>query len=142
MHEKAYEQRTIIDQHLDVKVLKRAIASFTSLQLVQLLRWTEYEDRIVLDYLNRNEEARRTVNLDWALACSHAGHTVGIALLAYGNAEPNRFILPFASPAPSRDLAVVWRRKGDAGADARALAAVVRGLAPVLGVSPLPGQAS
>lgn len=51
-------------------------------------------------------------------------------------------VLPFASPAPSRDLAVVWRRKGDAGADARALAAVVRGLAPVLGVSPLPGQAS
>lgn len=85
-------------------MLKRAIANFTSLQLVQLLRWTEHEDRVVLDYLKRHEEARRTVNLDWTLACSHAGHTVGLALLNSTKAEPNRFILPFASPASAQFL--------------------------------------
>lgn len=104
LHEKASDQRAIIDQNIDVRVLKRAIANFTSLQLVQLLRWTEYEDRIVLDYLKRHEEARRTVNLDWTLACSHAGHTVGIALLSARKAEANRFILPFASPKSAQFL--------------------------------------
>lgn len=46
-------------------------------------------------------------------------------------------ILPFAEPAPSRDLAVVWRRNAEAGKDARALARVIRGLAPVLDIEPL-----
>ncbi|KAF2172089.1 hypothetical protein M409DRAFT_62901 [Zasmidium cellare ATCC 36951] len=104
LREKADDQRDILDQHLDVQVLKKAIANFTSLQLVQLLRWTEHEDRIVLDYLKRHEEARRTVNLDWTLACSRAGQTVGIALLNARKTEPNRFILPFASPTSAQFL--------------------------------------
>ena len=50
----------------------------------------------------------------------------------------------FADPAPARDLAVVWRRNADAGRDARALAALIREIAPLLGVSalePSPGGA-
>ncbi|QFQ87596.1 LysR family transcriptional regulator [Paracoccus kondratievae] len=53
-------------------------------------------------------------------------------------------IVPFAEPAPSRDLAVVWRHNAETETDARALAAAVRGIAPVLGVEPIgpPGAAA
>ncbi|MDT1060489.1 hydrogen peroxide-inducible genes activator [Paracoccus sp. CPCC 101403] len=57
--------------------------------------------------------------------------------LADENRDGRLRVVPFAEPAPSRDLAVVWRRNADAEGDARALAAVIRGLAPVLGVEAL-----
>lgn len=43
----------------------------------------------------------------------------------------------FAEPSPARDLAVVWRRNADAARDARALAALIREIAPLLGVGAL-----
>jgi len=58
--------------------------------------------------------------------------------LADENRDGRLRIVPFAEPAPSRDLAVVWRRNAETETDARALAGVVRGLAPVLGVEPIP----
>ena len=62
--------------------------------------------------------------------------------LADENRDGRLRIVPFADPAPSRDLAVVWRRNAETGADARALADVVRGLAPVLGVAAIPATAA
>lgn len=88
---------------------------------------------------------RRKLNLEAAsmatlmrMVASGMGMTLIPRLaLADENRDGRLRIVPFAEPAPSRDLAVVWRRNAEAGTDARALAAVVRGLAPVLGVEPI-----
>ncbi|CAK4031609.1 Hypothetical predicted protein [Lecanosticta acicola] len=106
LRRKAYEQRSIIAGEHDVHVLKRAIASFSSLQLIQILRVSEREDEMVLQYLRGHAEARTTVNLDWTSACRHASHTIGVALLASNNVQPNRFSLPMASPSSARFLQV------------------------------------
>lgn len=106
LRRKASEQRSIIAGEHDVHVLKRAIASFSSLQLIQILRVSEREDETVLQYLRGHAEARATVNLDWTSACRHASHTIGVALLASNNVQPNRFSLPMASPASARFLQV------------------------------------
>lgn len=89
---------------------------------------------------------RRKLNLEAAsmatlmrMVASGMGMTLIPQLaLADENRDGRLRIVPFADPAPSRDLAVVWRRNAEAGADARALAEVVRGLAPVLGVAAIP----
>jgi len=57
--------------------------------------------------------------------------------LADENRDGRLRVVPFAEPAPSRDLAVVWRRNAEAEGDARALAEVIRSLAPLLGVEAL-----
>ncbi|UFS64225.1 LysR substrate-binding domain-containing protein [Paracoccus denitrificans] len=57
--------------------------------------------------------------------------------LADENRDGRLRIVPFTEPAPSRDLAVVWRRNAEAETDARTLAEAVRGLAPVLGIEPI-----
>lgn len=46
-------------------------------------------------------------------------------------------VVPMADPAPSRDLAIVWREGSGYGADVAALAALIRQLAPELGVEPI-----
>lgn len=61
--------------------------------------------------------------------------------LAEENHDGRLRTVPFAAPAPSRDLAVVWRRGSAVEADARALAAIVRDLAPRLNVEALPAAA-
>ncbi|MFT4012375.1 MAG: LysR substrate-binding domain-containing protein [Paracoccus sp. (in: a-proteobacteria)] len=57
--------------------------------------------------------------------------------MADENRDGRLRIVPFVDPAPSRDLAVVWRRNAETAGDARALAAVIRALAPVLDVTAL-----
>ncbi|MTH63114.1 hydrogen peroxide-inducible genes activator [Paracoccus shanxieyensis] len=89
--------------------------------------------------------ARRKLNLEAAsmatlmrMVASGMGMTLIPELaLPEENRDGRLRIVPFAAPAPSRDLAVVWRAKAEAGTDARALAGVIRGLAPVLGVQPI-----
>ncbi|WP_134678420.1 hydrogen peroxide-inducible genes activator [Paracoccus ravus] len=88
---------------------------------------------------------RRKVNLEAAsmatlmrMVSSGLGMTLIPRLALQDENRDNRLrIVPFATPEPSRELAVVWRRNAEAGTDARALAAVIRGLAPALGVEPL-----
>ncbi|SMO88440.1 hydrogen peroxide-inducible genes activator [Paracoccus laeviglucosivorans] len=89
--------------------------------------------------------ARRKLNLEAAsmatlmrMVASGMGMTLIPELaLKDENRDGRLRIVPFAEPAPSRDLAVVWRAKAEAETDARALAGVIRGLAPVLGVAPI-----
>ncbi|MFC3569834.1 hydrogen peroxide-inducible genes activator [Paracoccus simplex] len=91
-------------------------------------------------------DPRRKLNLEAAsmatlmrMVASGMGMTLIPQLaLADENRDGRLRIVPFAVPAPSRDLAVVWRRNAESGADARVLAEMVRGLAPLLGVTPLP----
>lgn len=88
---------------------------------------------------------RRKLNLEAAsmatlmrMVASGMGMTLIPRLaLADENRDGRLRIVPFADPAPSRDLAVVWRRNAETGTDARALAGLVRQLAPVLGLDPL-----
>lgn len=61
--------------------------------------------------------------------------------MADENRDGRLRIVPFADPAPSRDLAVVWRRNAATETDARALAGMIRDLAPVLGVQALEAEA-
>ncbi|EME48572.1 hypothetical protein DOTSEDRAFT_67575 [Dothistroma septosporum NZE10] len=104
LRDKIREQRTTIALKEDARILKKAIASFTSLQLVQILRVTNREDAMLSEYLRRHEEARRVINLDWSSACSHAARTVGTALLDSSNMEWNRFSLPMLSPTSAQFL--------------------------------------
>lgn len=103
---KAQEQQAICTSQEDVRVLKRVIARFTKLQVVQLLRVTDNRDRQLLDYLKQHEEALGYLNLDWTSACSHASQTIGIALLAARNIPWSRFSLPMLSPASAQFLQV------------------------------------
>lgn len=79
---KADDQRTIVDSGEDVRVLTKAMAAFTSLQHVQILRLQDEADRHLLDFLQEMEGADAPrVELDWTPACVHATKTVGAALL-------------------------------------------------------------
>lgn len=104
LRRKEEEQRNICTHKEDVRILKRAIASFTRLELVQLLRVSDGEDAILLNYLRRHDEARRTLNLNWNKACSHASRTIITALLTSSEVPWSRFSLPMLSPDSARFL--------------------------------------
>lgn len=90
-------------------------------------------------------EPRRQMNLEatsMATLMRMVAAGMGMTLipqlaLAEENHDGRLRTIPFAQPAPKRDLAVIWRRASPAGGDARALAGLVRGLAGRLGVEPL-----
>jgi len=54
IQEKAQEQGDIIDQKFDLRVLTRALSSFTSLQLIQLLRVSEVQIGMVHEFLRHH----------------------------------------------------------------------------------------
>lgn len=93
-------------------------------------------------------EARRKLNLEatsMATLMRMVAAGMGMTLipklaLADENRDGRLRIVPFAAPAPARDLAVVWRKDGPSGGDAQALARIVRGLAGVLGVKAIGGD--
>ncbi|KAK4545533.1 hypothetical protein LTR36_002883 [Oleoguttula mirabilis] len=105
LRQKAEEQQQIIESQEDVRVLKKAIASFTSLQFVQLLRVTDEEDSAFLAYIRQHEDSRRFVDLQWAPACSHGSQTIGRALL-HSNVPWSRFSSPMLSPQSAEFLAL------------------------------------
>ena len=86
-------------------MLKKAFASFTSLQFVQLLRVTDEEDTALLAYIRQNEGAGQRVGLEWTPACSHGSRTIGAALLA-SNVPWSRFSSPMLSPQSAEFLAL------------------------------------
>lgn len=101
LRRKAREQQQIIQSGEDVKALKTAIASFTSLQFVQLLRVTEEEDDKLLKYIHQHDEQRAL--LEWAPACSHSSRTIGEALLS-AKVPWSRFSSPMLSPQSAKFL--------------------------------------
>ncbi|KAF1827681.1 uncharacterized protein K489DRAFT_309602 [Dissoconium aciculare CBS 342.82] len=104
LEQKAVAQREICYFQKDFLILKTAIASFTRLQLIQLLRVTDEEDRALLGFLQRFPGHRDYVNLDWTTGCSHAARTIGAALLESGNRSWSRFSSPMLSPASAQLL--------------------------------------
>ncbi|QIW97252.1 hypothetical protein AMS68_002770 [Peltaster fructicola] len=105
---KVHEQRHILDASDDLRVLKKTVATFTSLQHVKLLRTQDDEDNALLQFIRQNAETRHLVHLEWAAACSHASKTIGTALLASKNVPWSRFSSPMLSPQSAEFLN--WRR--------------------------------
>lgn len=104
LRRKAEEQQQIVESEEDVRVLKKAIASFTSLQFVQLLRVTDEEDSALLSYIGQHEDSRQFLDLEWAPACWHGSRTIGTALL-HSNVPWSRFSSPMLSPQSAEFLA-------------------------------------
>lgn len=79
---KAEDQRIILESGEDVRVLRKAMAAFTSLQHVQILRVQDEADRHLLDFLHEREASGGpVVELQWTPACVHATKTIGEALM-------------------------------------------------------------
>ncbi|KAI9889094.1 MAG: hypothetical protein M1814_005818 [Vezdaea aestivalis] len=95
---KAADQWEIIRSKIDRRALDRAFAAFTSLQHVQILRFQDEADRILLDCIRDNHEtAPALVDLKWTPACIHGTGTVGKALL-FAQSPFSRFSGPMMSP--------------------------------------------
>lgn len=95
LRRKAFEQLQILQSGEDATALKTAIASFTSLQFVQLLRVTEEEDDTLLNYIHQHNDPRTL--LEWAPACLHSSRTIGEALL-FAQVPWSKFSSPMLSP--------------------------------------------
>lgn len=102
---KISEQRQIVSNGYDADVLNRAVASFTSLEHIQLLRIHDDEDNVLLSYLRQHDAARAAavIRLEWTEACIHGSRTIGEALLA-SDTPCSRFSSPQLSPQSARFL--------------------------------------
>lgn len=79
---KAEDQRSIVESGEDVRILRKAMAAFTSLQHVQILRVQDETDGRLLDLLHERENSGAPlVELKWTPACVHATRTIGEALM-------------------------------------------------------------
>ncbi|KAJ5579847.1 uncharacterized protein N7459_005832 [Penicillium hispanicum] len=123
------EQASLVDTNYDLSQLQHAIASFSALQEIKLLRLQDEADEQLLDYIrDQSRHASitstrhsipeiRQVRFDWGPACSRAVTNLGIALLA-SQCTSLRFIGPQISPeatlqllqAPSTTLAALGGR--------------------------------
>lgn len=91
---KAEAQRNLVQSGEDLRVLKKAMLAFRSLQHVQLLRLQNEADASLLDYLRENDHpATRPVDFAWTPACVHAVKTMGEAL-TFANSSFTRFSGP------------------------------------------------
>ena len=96
------DQARILRSGEDIRVLKRAMAAFTTLQHVQILRLTDEADQHLLKLLERDDSdavlsGKPAVDLRWAPACYHATKTVAQALMS-AQSSFNRFSGPMMSP--------------------------------------------
>lgn len=102
---KILEQNQIINDGWDARVLQKALATFTTLEHVQLLRIHNDEDNALLSYLRQRDAARAADLLlrEWERACFHGLSTIGTALLA-SNAPCSWFSSPQLSPQSAEIL--------------------------------------
>lgn len=101
---KVNEQKEIVNSGEDERALKRALAAFTSLQHVQILRVQDQETARLLSYIRQHENLNQLVELNWAPACSHSARTLGVALLE-SRSPCSRFSSPMLSPQSAIVLA-------------------------------------
>lgn len=101
---KVNEQKEIVNSGEDERALKRALAAFTSLQHVQILRVQDQETARLLSYIRQHENLNQLVELNWAPACSHSARTLGAALLE-SRSPCSRFSSPMLSPQSAIVLA-------------------------------------
>lgn len=101
---KVEEQEHIVGSQEDAKALQKALAAFTSLQHVQILRVQDWEDGVLLGYIRQNGDHPMAIDLNWAPACSHSTKTLGAALLA-SSSPCSRFSSPMLSTQSAIGLA-------------------------------------
>lgn len=85
-------------------MLKRAMAAFTSLQQVKLLRLQDEADEEILESIRSRGIDPAEVCLDWEPACSRAVTSLAIALLESSSCRSVRFIGPQVSPESALKL--------------------------------------
>nr|POE77533.1 hypothetical protein CFP56_09180 [Quercus suber] len=95
LQQKIDEQNRLVSSREDVRILTKAIASFTSLQLVQLLRVADRIDNDLAAYIRQNDDPT-AIKMEWARACSHGTRSIGEALLA-SSISSLRFSSPMLS---------------------------------------------
>ena len=103
---KAAEQRELVTSQEDVRILRRALSAFTSLQHVQILRLQDEPDQLLLDHLRDDAHASRHVDLQWTPACVHGTRTMGEALLVSGSPF-TRFSGPMMNPQSAMEMGKV-----------------------------------
>ncbi|KAK2752595.1 hypothetical protein FQN55_006708 [Onygenales sp. PD_40] len=98
------EQRNLVRSGEDFRSLKRAMAAFTSLQHVKILKVQDEAERDLLQFIERHDNPLDPlVILDWKPACIHAVQTIGCALLA-SKSPINRFSGPQINPQAALTL--------------------------------------
>ena len=102
--QKIYEQQKIVRSRVDARVLQIAMAAFTELQHVQILRVQDQEDERLLTYIRHHQALSQIIELKWAPACAHSAGTLGNALLT-SPSRCSRFSSPMLSPQSALVLA-------------------------------------
>ena len=95
LQRKANEQQKILKAEEDLRILKKAFQTFTSLQFVKLLPIAEEEDRQFKEYIQRQGN-QNFVDAYWAPAISHGSQTIGKALIS-ADVPWSRLYLPVES---------------------------------------------
>ncbi|KAK3691298.1 hypothetical protein LTR37_018743 [Vermiconidia calcicola] len=95
LQRKANEQQKILKAEEDLRILKKAFQTFTSLQFVKLLPVAEEEDRQFKEYIQRQGH-QNFVDAYWAPAISHGSQTIGKALIS-ADVPWSRLYLPVES---------------------------------------------
>ncbi|KAJ5128816.1 hypothetical protein N7448_002529, partial [Penicillium atrosanguineum] len=111
------EQTNLLESGHDLTQLRRAIAAFSALQEIKLLRLQDSADEQIIDFIHTSNTTTRATHFNWELACSRAVTSLGIALLD-SQCTAIRFIGPQISPeatlqllnAPSTTLAAMGSR--------------------------------
>jgi hypothetical protein len=101
--QKVTEQKEIVRDQVDNRVLRKALSAFTTLQHVQILRVQDQEDGWLMTYIRDHRDVNQLVELSWAPACSRSTETVVQALLA-ANSKCTRFSSPMITPSSARAL--------------------------------------
>jgi len=96
---KIADQRHLVQSQEDERVITTAIAAFTSLQHIQLLRVQDRNDAALFGYIRQNQHLTNLVQLDWATACAHTTGLLGAAIVSTGS-SCSRFSSPMLSLSP------------------------------------------
>ncbi|EAU34413.1 predicted protein [Aspergillus terreus NIH2624] len=93
-----HDQTAIVDCNQDLTLLRRALAAFSSLQQIKLLRLQDAADERLLDHFRQCEPREPSApRLDWDCACTRAVSSLAIALLE-SPCTAVRFVGPQISP--------------------------------------------
>ena len=107
---KEQDQAKILRSKEDVWVLKKAMAAFTALQHVQILRLENEADRRLINFLmsrpTHGQPGQPPVDLRWSPACYHATKTLMEALMQ-AESPFSRFSGPMMNP---RSMLAVQRK--------------------------------
>ncbi|KAJ5757985.1 uncharacterized protein N7511_006679 [Penicillium nucicola] len=109
LHNRRFQEQTsLLETNYDKAQLIHAIAAFTSLQDIQLLRLQDDPDERLVEYIrnhhhNAQTQPANTISLDWSPACTRAVTNLGIALLS-SKSHSIRFTAPQISPEATLQL--------------------------------------